>query len=143
MPTDDGITSPTYWRLDGTLAQVSDSNNKEAYADVHNRAVEQRRSAKPGELPIDMKRLYKFWSHLLTTKFNPDIYREFRRLALEDATAETPNHAGLSNLIQFYKAVLSHSQSGRPWPQEHPIYKVLQSHLDNAQEIANGREAQV
>lgn len=110
---------------------------------MHARAIGQRQSAQPGQLPTDMKRLYKFWSHLLTTKFNPGIYREFRQYALEDALAEAPSKVGLSNLLQFYNVVLVGSQSGGLWAPEHPVYKVLQSHLDNAQGIANGGEQQV
>lgn len=142
-PTDKATTSPTYKRLDGTHAQVSDGYNFETYVDVHNRAVEQRRLAQPGQVPADMKRLYKFWAHYLATKFNPSMYNEFRRLALEDAAAEIPSKFGLNNLLQFYRVVLSRSEGTVQWPADHPIYQVLQQQLEKAQESFNSNEERV
>lgn len=110
--------------------------------DVHDRAVEQRRLAQPGEVPVDMKRLYAFWAHFLTTNFNPGMYKEFRQFALEDAAAEVPSKVGLGTLLQYYKTVLSNSQSGL-WPVDHPIYKVLHQHLESAEGPAKGSEDKV
>lgn len=135
------MTSPKYWRLDGTMAQISDTNNKESYAKMHDRAVEQRRQAKSGEVPVDMKRLYQFWSHLLEKNFNPDLYKEFRRFSLEDAGAENPSKVGLGLLLQYYKTMLSQRHGGGLWAAEHPIYQVLQQHLESAQ--VNSSEEQV
>lgn len=142
-PRREETTSPTYWRLDGTLAQVSDTNNKETYEDVHDRAVEQRRLAQPGDVPVDMKRLYAFWAHFLTTNFNSGLYKEFRQFALEDAAAEVPNKVGLGSLLQFYRAVLVNNQGGGLWPADHPIYKVLQQHFESAEDPATGSEQKV
>lgn len=136
------MTSPTYWRLDGTMAQISDTNNKETYVNMHDRAVEQRRQANPGEVPVDMKRLYRFWGHLLETNFNPALYKEFRRFALEDAGAKNPSRVGLSHLLQYYKTTLSQRHGGGLWPAEHPIYQVLQQHLESAQGPVNSSEVQ-
>lgn len=138
-PTKDEIASPSYWRLDGTIAQVSDANNKENYSEVRNRAIKQRQAAAPGEVPIDMKRLYKFWQHFLTANFNPDMYKEFQQFALEDAKAQVPSQVGLGNLLQFHKSVLSNTQSGL-WPAEHPVYKVLQLHFNDAKSVAGGED---
>lgn len=138
-PTKEEIASPSYWRLDGTIAQVSDANNKENYVEVHDRAIKQRQAASSGEVPIDMKRLYKFWQHFLTTHFNPGMYKEFQQFAVEDANAQVPSKVGLGNLLQFYKSVLSNTQS-RLWQTEHPVYKVLQSHFNDAKFIAGGED---
>lgn len=118
---------------------MSDANNKENYVDVHSRAIQQRQSATPGDVPVDMKRLYKFWQHFLATHFNPGMYKEFQQFALEDANADIPSQVGLGNLLQFYKTVLPKSQPGL-WQAEHPVYKVLQLHFDNAKSVIGGEE---
>lgn len=138
-PTKEEVASPSYWRLDGTIAQVSCANNKEIYSEVHDRAIKQRQAAASGEVPIDMKRLYKFWQHFLTAHFNPGMYKEFQRFAVEDANAQVPSKVGLDNLLQFYKSVLSNNQPGL-WQSEHPIYKVLQAHFNEAKSIAGGED---
>lgn len=88
-----------------------------------------------------MKRLYKFWQHFLTTHFNPGMYKEFQRFAIEDANAQVPSKIGLGDLLQFYKTVLSNTQAG-PWQAEHPVYKVLQLHFNDAKSVA-GLEGQI
>lgn len=111
--------------------------------DVHDRAVEQRRLAQSGKVPVDMKRLYAFWAHFLTTNFNPSMYKEFRQFALEDAAAEVPSKVGLGNLQQYYNTVLSNSHGGGLWPADHLIYKVFQQHLESAEEPVNGSDEKV
>lgn len=85
-----------------------------------------------------MKKLYKFWALLLVSKFNPSMYRDFRQLALSDATSEAPNKIGLGYLLQFYTSVLDeHNKESATWRPEHPVYKVLQLDFASSQEFAN------
>lgn len=135
-------SSPPYFRFDGSLAQSSGDKITERYVDVRARALELRQSAAPGEVPDDMRRLYKFWAPFLVTKFNPSMYRDFRQLALEDATSETPSKTGLGYLLQFYTNVLSKSGTA-PWGPEHPIYGVLQSDFHSSQTMTGSAQPQV
>lgn len=112
--------------------------------ELHERAIAQRQAANPGELPLSMKVLYKFWSHYLTENFNVSMYNEFKQIALEDAAAKIPSKFGYANLVQCYKSLLSfNSKVGGTWGLGHPIYSVLQSHFRTVQEIVNGNEKQV
>ncbi|KUI53991.1 hypothetical protein VP1G_01367 [Cytospora mali] len=132
-PVGEETSSPTYWRLDGTLAQVSGDKLAEYYVDVRARALDQRQSANPGEVPDDMKRLYRFWAHSLVLHFNAGMYKEFRQLAIEDATSQVPSRNGLGNLLKFYHRVLSRGESEALSRPELPVYKVLQSDFEDAQ----------
>ncbi|KAI3400335.1 hypothetical protein diail_3716 [Diaporthe ilicicola] len=123
--------SPAYYRLDGSLAQSSGGKTAEKYVDVRARALELRQSSPPGEVPDDMKRLYKFWAPFLVVNFNPTMYRDFRQLALADATSEHPNKIGLGYLLQFYTSVLL--KTNATWRPEHPIYRVLQLDFESSQ----------
>ncbi|ROW11389.1 hypothetical protein VMCG_01084 [Cytospora schulzeri] len=133
VPVGEETSSPTYWRLDGTVAQVSGDKLTEYYVDVRARALDQRQSANPGEVPDDMKRLYRFWAHSLVTHFNAGMYKEFRQLAIEDATSQVPSRNGLGNLLKFYHRVLSRGESEALSRPELPVYKVLQTDFEDAQ----------
>lgn len=112
--------------------------------ELRQRAIAQRQAASPGELPVSMKVLYKFWSHYLTENFNVSMYKEFKQTALEDATAKVPSKYGHTNLVQCYKSLLSlNSKVGGIWGLGHPVYGVLQSHYRAVQETASGSEGQV
>lgn len=93
-----------------------------------------------------MKRLYRFWAHSLVSHFNAGMYKEFRQLAIEDATSQVPSKNGLGNLLKFYHRVLSRGESETLSRPEFPIYKVLQSDFENAQAFSSpvtNNEAQV
>jgi len=83
---------------------------EEKYPDLRAKAMDQRRCAKPGDTPADMKQLYEFWSHCLVDKFNVRMYNEFRSYALEDARRDIPSSFGLESLLQYYKRVLGQSK---------------------------------
>ncbi|KAK2611050.1 hypothetical protein N8I77_004432 [Diaporthe amygdali] len=125
--------SPAYYRFDGSLAQTSGDKITEKYVDVRARGLELRQSATPGDVPDDMKRLYKFWAIFLAQNFNPSMYRDFRQLALADATSEAPSKIGLGYLLQFYTSVLLKSGETAIWMPEHPIYKVLELDFHSSQ----------
>lgn len=133
-------SSPEYYRFDGSLAQSSGDKITEKYVDVRARALKLRQSAAPGYVPDDMRRLYKFWAPFLVSKFNASMYRDFRQLALEDATSETPSKTGLGYLLQFYTSVLSKTGETATWTPDHPIYKVLELDLQSSQAMTGSAE---
>ncbi|POS70871.1 hypothetical protein DHEL01_v210735 [Diaporthe helianthi] len=134
-------SSPAYYRFDGSLAQSSGDKITEKYVDVRARALRLRQSAALGDVPDDMRRLYKFWAPFLVSNFNPGMYKDFRQLALEDATSAKPNKIGLGYLLQFYTSVLF---AETPiWAPEHPIYKVLNSDFESSQTMIGSGEPQV
>lgn len=76
------------------------------YPEFRLRALSQRQDALAGDIPGDMKSLYRFWSHFLARHFDLEMFEEFRAYAVADATGGTINATGLKNLIAFYEAVL-------------------------------------
>lgn len=100
-----------------------------------------RSLAAEGDVPDDMKHLYKFWAHFLLANFNPGMYKDFRQFALEDATPAKSSKIGLGYLLQFHTTALSAQPS--IWAPDHPIYKVLQSDLSSSQAMIGSAEPQV
>lgn len=144
VTTDEAASSsPAYYRLDGSLAQSSGDKITEKYTDVRARALELRQSAAPGDVPDEMRRLYKFWAPFLVSNFNASMYKDFRQLALADATSETPNKTGLGYLLQFYTSVLSKTGETGIWTPDHPIYRVLELDFQGSQTMTGSAEPQV
>jgi la-related protein 1 len=85
-------------------APIPKDNNDELYTTVRARALKHRESSAAGETHPDMKVLYEFWSHFLCRNFNPKMYSEFRRYALEDAKENAID--GLKSLVSYYDEIL-------------------------------------
>lgn len=144
VTTDEAASSsPAYYRLDGSVAQSSGDKITEKYVVVRARALDLRQSAAPGDVPDEMRRLYKFWAPFLVSNFNASMYRDFRQLALADATSETPSKTGLGYLLQFYTSVLSKTGETGIWTPDHPIYRVLELDFQSSQTMTGSAELQV
>jgi hypothetical protein len=133
--------SPAYYRFDGSLAQSSGDKITEKYLDVRTRAVKLRSLAAVGDVPDDMRRLYKFWAPFLVSNFNAGMYKDFRHFALEDATSAKHSKIGLGYLLQFFTSVFHAVPS--IWVPTHPIYKVFLSDYERAQAMMGPAEPQV
>jgi la-related protein 1 len=101
-----GNAPPVMW-VKGQKAQapVTEENKNEPYNTVRARALRHREACPVGEIDNDMKLLYEFWSHFLVRNFNPHMYQEFRKCAIDDYH-NRKNMFGITNLIQYYDEIL-------------------------------------
>ncbi len=117
----------------------------DTYLNLRAKALEKRKSAKPGETPALMKDLYNFWSDCLLEKFNVRMYEDFRSCALEDGRLGTPSKYGLTLLLGYYQEILFAGKerlwnSGKPYPAVFsPHYAEAQQALDPDHAVTNGQ----
>ena len=103
------VSPPVLWIKDRQKSMAplkSDPHGcrNESYHDFRQDGLRQREQSALGKDHFDMTSLYGFWSHFLVGHFNPRMYEEFHRLALEDGESST----GMRNLLQYYdESILS------------------------------------
>lgn len=116
-------------------ASTNEQRDRKPYVEIRKTALEQRQSAKAGETPKEMQKLYKFWSQMLLKDFNAKVYQEFRDLALEDARQEVPSAWGLKCLLEFYDKLLLKTNTRKPWPQDRAVPEIFTTHMNEAIEL--------
>jgi la-related protein 1 len=101
-----GNAPPVMWvKGQKDQAPVTEANKNEPYNAIRARALRHRETSPPSETDNDMKLLYEFWSHFLVRNFNPRMYEEFRKCAIDDYH-NRQNMFGMTNLVQYYDEVL-------------------------------------
>ncbi|KAK0633381.1 hypothetical protein B0T14DRAFT_560981 [Immersiella caudata] len=133
----------TVSETDAESSVKSKQPSRQPYMEVRKAALESRNSAHPGETPVQMRNLYRFWSDMLLKDFNCRVYTEFRDLAMADANGSVPALTGIKHLLDFYRKLIHDTQAPKPWPEGRAMPPVFQVHFSEAASLERAHCPQV